>query len=372
MNPGIGLSFRAGVLGIGVLGIGMLWILGCGSLTTGRSSTLSVISNPASPHHTDYLEYQQGRLTKAQLMDRLPHIAMIGDSLSRDFYVSSIVSCVWRSKMNHGRDWFLDTDPSANSVYSLYERLAQETPVVACEYSSVGGRVDSGGGGHWFCGSWYPFNFSQQTDLILKEKRFPDLVLLWIGHNNLNWVRGVDPHQPEKVEARLQKIVANFRKDYERQLGRLVERAREQKQRRAFLVLGLVNFKSFFEARNAAEQLRKKDPKLYPYFEVDYKHYESMKPEYRGNMVKLALMINEELRDMVGEFNRKLGGDSQVRLEYSEALATADFSEVEAIHRIDAWHPSTKGHNVLAEAAFGALGPSLNFLGIVPLQKSTD
>ena len=367
MGPGIWLYFLAAVVCIG-----MIWIWGCNSPCVARSSTLSVISNPASPHHTDYLEYQQGRLTKAQLMDRLPHIAMIGDSLSRGFYVSSIVSCVWRSKMNHGRDWFLDTDPSADSVYSLYERLAQEMPLVACEYSSVGGRVDSGGGGHWFCGSCYPFNFSQQVDLILKEKRFPDLVLLWIGHNNLNWVHGVDPHQPEKVEARLQKIVANVRKDYERQLGRLVERAREQIQRTAFLVLGLVNFKSFFEARNAAEKLRKENPKLYPYFEVDYQHYESMKPEYRGNMVKLALMINKELRKMVGKFNRKLGVDSSVRLEYSDVLATVNLSDVEMIHRMDAWHPSTKGHNALAEAVFGALGPSLNFLGIVPLQKKTD
>ena len=84
MAPGIGLWF-----GAGVLCIGMIWISGCGSLATARSSTLSTISNPASPHNTDYLEYQQGRLTKAQLMDRLPHIAMIGDSLSRNFYVSS-------------------------------------------------------------------------------------------------------------------------------------------------------------------------------------------------------------------------------------------------------------------------------------------
>ena len=367
MDPGIGLCFRAGVLCIV-----MIWILGCGSLATARSSTLSVISNPASPHNTDYLDYQQGRLTKAQLMDRLPHIAMVGDSLSRNFYVSSFISCVWRSKMNHGHDWFLDTDASANSVYSLYERLAQETPLVACEYSSVGGKVDSGEGGNRFLRSWLPFHFSQQTDLILEEKRFPDLVLLWIGHNNLNWVRGVDPGQPEKVEAELQKIVTNFRKDYTRQLGRLVERAQEQKQRRAFVVLGLVNFKSFFEARDAAEQLRKENPKLYPYFEVDYKHYESMKPEYRGNMVKLALMMNEELRAVVDEFNRKLGVGSPVRLEYSDALATADFSNVESIHRIDAWHPSIKGHSVLAEATFGALRPSLNFLGIVPLQKNTD
>jgi lysophospholipase L1-like esterase len=367
MNPGIGLCFRAGVLCIW-----MLWILGCGSLATSRSSTLSAISNPASPHNTDYLEYQQGRLTEAQLMDRLPHIAMVGDSLSRDFYVSSFVSCVWRSKMNHGRDWFLDTDASANSVYSLYERLGQETPLVACEYSSVGGKVDSGGGGKRFLGSWFPLNFSQQVDLILKEKRFPDLVLIWIGHNNLHWEWVVDPCRPEEIETGLQKMATGFRKDYTRQLGRLVERAREQKERRAIIVFGLVNFKSFFEARDAAEKLRKENSKLYPYFEVDYKHYESMKPEYRANMMKLALMTNKELRAMVGEFNKELDGDSQVRLEYSDALATADFSNVESIHRIDAWHPSTKGHNELAEASFGALRPSLEFLGIVPLQKNAD
>ena len=136
--------------------------------------------------------------------------------------------------------------------------------------------------------------------------------------------------------------------------------------------MGLVNFKSFFEARDAAEQLRKENPKLYPYFYVDYRNYESMKPEYRGNMVKLALMINEELRAMVGEFNRKLGDDSQVRLEYSDALATVDISDVESIHRIDAWHPSSKGHSVLAEAVFTAMRPSLKFLVIVPLQKNTD
>jgi lysophospholipase L1-like esterase len=355
-----------------VLCMGMILISGCGSLVTASSSTFSTISMPASPYNADYLEYQQGRLTKAQLLDRLPHIAMVGDSLSRNFYVSSLPSCVWRSKMNHRRDWFLDTDPSADSVYSLYERLAQETPLVACEYSSVGGGVDAGGGRNRFLGSWLPFSFSQQVDLILAEKRFPDLVLVWIGHNNLHWEWFVDPRRPEEIETGLRKMAANFRKDYTRQLGRLVERAGDQKQRRAILVFGLVNFKSFFQARDAAERLRKKNPQLYPYFDVDYKHYETMKPEYRGNMMKLALMINEELRSMVGEFNGKLGGDSQVHLEYSDALATVDLSDVEIIHRVDAWHPSTKGHSVLAKAAFDALPPSLNFLGIVPLQKNAD
>jgi lysophospholipase L1-like esterase len=366
-DPRIGLCVRAGVLCLG-----MIWILGCASMATGRANSLSAMANPASPHHQDYLEYQQGRLTKAQLLDRIPHVAMIGDSLSRNFYVSSFPSMVWRSKMNHGRDWFLDTDPSPNSIYSVYERLGEKTPLVACEYSSVGATVDSGKDGNHFLQCWYPFNFSKQVDLVLQEKRFPDLVLIWIGHNNLHWEWVVDPQRPEEIEKGLQKLAAEFRKKYARQLGRLVEMAQEAKHRCAIVVFGLVNFKSFFAARDAAEQLRKKNPELYPYFEVDYKHYATMKPEYRGNMTKLALMINEELRAMVGEFNRKLGDDSQVRLEYSDALATADLSDVTIIHRVDAWHPSTKGHGVLAAVVFDALGPSLDFLRIVPLQKKTE
>ena len=89
-------------------------------------------------------------------------------------------------------------------------------------------------------------------------------------------------------------------------------------------------------------------------------------------MIKLALMINQELRTMVGEFNRKLGPNSLVHLEYSDALATVDLSDVTIINRVDAWHPSVKGHNALAKAVYGALGPSLDFLGIVPLQKNAD
>jgi len=51
-------------------------------------------------------------------------------------------------------------------------------------------------------------------------------------------------------------------------------------------------------------------------------------------------------------------------LQYSDALATADLSRVELLHPIDGWHASVEGHNVLADAAFRDLGPSLDFLGI--------
>jgi hypothetical protein len=75
-------------------------------------------------------------------------------------------------------------------------------------------------------------------------------------------------------------------------------------------------------------------------------------------------MVNKELREIVSELNRELAGNTNAQLQYSHALATADLSRVELLHPIDGWHASVRGHNVLAEAAFRDLGPSLEFLGI--------
>jgi lysophospholipase L1-like esterase len=73
-------------------------------------------------------------------------------------------------------------------------------------------------------------------------------------------------------------------------------------------------------------------------------------------------MVNEELRAMASELSRDLPDNMQVR--YSDALATADLSRAELLHPVDGWHASAEGHNVLAEAAFSDLKPSLEFLGI--------
>jgi hypothetical protein len=75
-------------------------------------------------------------------------------------------------------------------------------------------------------------------------------------------------------------------------------------------------------------------------------------------------MVNKELREMVSELNSGLGDNTNVHLQYSDALATADLSPVELLHPIDGWHASVQGHNVLAEAAFRDLGASLEFLGL--------
>ena len=132
----------------------------------------------------------------------------------------------------------------------------------------------------------------------------------------------------------------------------------------AIVVFGLINFELYFKGREEAERLRESDKRLYPHLETTYKYFLSFHPAYRRNLVRLSSMVNEELRAMVEELDRELADAGNIQVRYSDALATADLSRAELLHPIDGWHASVNGHNVLAQAAFRDLGPSLEFLGI--------
>ncbi len=82
------------------------------------------ISQPSSPSYPDYLEYRSGRIDRRELVRRLPHVSMIGDSLSLNFYVSAPWSVFWRARTKRRKNWFLDTDPAPESIFSIYERLS--------------------------------------------------------------------------------------------------------------------------------------------------------------------------------------------------------------------------------------------------------
>jgi lysophospholipase L1-like esterase len=339
--------------------------------TAVSANYLERAADSRSRFHADYLKYTEKEISRAELVARLPHIAMIGDSLSKDAYVSSIPSTFWRARTRRGKDWFLDTDPSPNNIYSLFERLQKFTPLVATEYSGVGALVDPGNAkANFFRQLVRTRNFSGQVDQVLKARRYPDLVLLWIGHNNLDWAAGISAGEREHPEKHFEQLAKTFRENYERQVQRLISRGQTEDHKVSIVVYGLVNFEAFFKAREQTEALRAKNRKLYPYLEVDYQHFISMRPAYRKGMIKLALMINEELRTMVAELNRTQPPNVQVR--YSSALANVDIGRAELIHAMDAWHPSVKGHNILAQAGFNALPPSLEFLGISQNARTLD
>ena len=329
------------------------------------ANVLERIAEPASRFHPDYLAYRNRQITWAELIVRLPHIAMIGDSVCTGVHVSSVLSTFWRARSCCGNNWFLDTDLSPTSILSVSKRLEKFSPFVAIEYAGIGALVDDEGERqNFFRRILRTRNFSGQIGQLLAAERFPDLILIAIGHNNIDWAWRSPRSELDQPENRLQRHSRRFGENFARQTRLLIEGARMQRHRVAVVVYGLVNFEAYFKGREIAEGLRARDPARYPHLETTYKYFTSFRPVYRSNLIRLAAMVNEELRAMVGELNRDLSDDVKVQVRYSDALATADLSRAELLHSVDGWHASAEGHNVLAEAAFSDLGPSLEFLGI--------
>ncbi|HEV8618471.1 MAG TPA: SGNH/GDSL hydrolase family protein [Candidatus Udaeobacter sp.] len=334
------------------------------------ANILERIAEPASRFHPDYLAYRNQEITWAELVARLPHVAMIGDSVCTGVYVSSVLSTFWRARTCSGNNWFLDTGPSRAGIRSVSKRLEELTPFVAMEYAGIGALVDhEDERQNFFRRILRTHNFSGQIGQLLATERFPDLVLIAIGHNNVDWAWRCPPSELEQPENRLQRQSRRLRENFTRQMRRLIESARMQRHRVAAVVYGLVNFEAYFKGREIAERLRARDAARYPHLETTYKYFTSFRPVYRSNLIRLTAMVNEELRAMVSELSRDLGDNVNVQVRYSDALATADLSRAELLHPVDGWHASAEGHNILAEAAFSDLGPSLEFLGISRAQS---
>jgi lysophospholipase L1-like esterase len=326
---------------------------------------LERISEPASPFYSDYLAYRNGDVPQAGLITRLPHVALIGDSVCTGVYISSICGTFWRARTCRGNNWFLDTNPAPAGIQSVSKRLEKFTPFVAIECAGIGALVDhEGQRRNFFRRILQTRDFSGQIGDLLTMKRFPDLTLISIGHNNVDWTWWCVPAELEQPENRLRELSRRFRENFAREMRRLIGGTRTQRHRIAIVVYGLVNFGSYFRGREIAERLRANDASRYPYLQTTYKYFRSFQPAYRANLIRLAGMVNEELRAMVNDLNGELADNPNMQLQYSDALATADLSRVELLHPIDGWHASVEGHNVLAEAAFRDLGPSLEFLGL--------
>jgi lysophospholipase L1-like esterase len=324
---------------------------------------LERIREPTSRFYSDYLAYKRGEIRWTELIAQLPHVAMIGDSVSTGIHVTTTWSTFWRARSCHDNNWFLNLDPG-KEIQSVSERLERFAPFVAIHCAGVGAMIDDHGEGEAFSRRILGTrNFSGQINQLLLSKRFPDLILISIGHNNVDWAWRSPPDELARPQERLPRLSRHLHKIFARQLRRLLEHARAERHRVAIIVFGLINFGAYFKGREEAERRREKEPTLYPHLETTYKYLISFRPDYRENVIRLAAMVNNELRTMVNEFSGELA-NTNVYLRYSGALATADLSRAELLHAVDGWHASVKGHNVLAESAFADLSPSLEFLGI--------
>src|SRR2546421_1717134 len=106
------------------------------------SGFLERITDPASPFHPDYLSYRNGEITQRELIARLPHVTMLGDSSCMGTYISSPWSTFWRAHTRRGSNWFLDNGSSQPGIRGISKRLEEITPLVAVECAGIGALVD--------------------------------------------------------------------------------------------------------------------------------------------------------------------------------------------------------------------------------------
>jgi lysophospholipase L1-like esterase len=286
-------------------------------------------------------------------------VALIGDSLSTGFHVGSQLGMLWRMWRAWKGNWFVDAPDSGLKIQSIFERLNPVAPILARQHATATAKVDEGGPrtrSDLLTATWH---FSHQVDEVLAGE-FPDLLLLWIGHNNVDWHRQVAIPTPASFDA----LSDTFVLSYGKQLQRLLEGAMTRKKRSVIVVYGLGDFASFFRAHRQAEHRHAVDPSRYPYLPMDHKYFDSLRPEHRQGMIELAAGYNRKLHELCRTLTTNLRR-TDVRLVYSDALARAELAEAEMLHPVDAWHPSPSGHVVLAENAYPTIEAQLRYLGWV-------
>jgi hypothetical protein len=242
-------------------------------------------------------------------------IALIGDSLSTAFHVSSLPQMLVRMRRGWKTNWFV-TLPADNQVgRSVLMRLSDLGTITGVQHASVSALVDSGKRRSALNHLTGAYHFSHQADEVLTGQ-FPDILLLWIGHNDVDWRWQADSW----TRGSLLELSNAFIHRYEAQLRRLLDGALASDNRAVIVVFGLTNFKSFFEAHAEAETMRSVDSSLFPHLESAYRYFVSMRPEYRAGMIELAELFNEKLEIMCKRLGEQLSG-TNTRLVYSNAMS---------------------------------------------------
>lgn len=273
-------------------------------------------------------------------------VALIGDSLSTGFHVSSPAAMLLRTRTCNG-NWFVD---DSGNIGSVLERLSARVPVVLHHLAYVSAHIDLVCQRTLMDRIAGTFHMSHQIDRVLALKPFPEIVLLWIGHNNLDWANSCGDAKPD--ETRLPRLADDAVAGYAKQFERLLEAARQQPHPVRFVIFALVSFEYFFEARAQTEAIKQREPSRYPFLEIDYRYFISMRPEYRKGMIELANLINSRLEVLVARMRSRHSVESNSTVSFSMGLHDARINKAECLCDVDGWHPSPLGHQTLAEGAF--------------------
>ncbi len=305
-------------------------------------------------------------------------IAVVGGSLStpffRDIGLTDTLGFAQKAAVARYGGWPVDVDQA--EPFSLVERL--ESDRVAAKVTNLARpgafvldalwpgfyRQDE----RYLAGSLARTeNYGVQLQRLRHLTPFPNIIVDFIGHNNLDVVylqkiadrEGVlksAPHYPAFNRAFAEQLVEAKRQA----LMPLIERAGQQEGKTVLLITGLVNFSSYFEARAQFHQTaRQLDPEQYDWYQyATMKDFPSVAEPFQAGLAALGGYVNEGLRSLANELNR--AAPDHVEVRYVDVFATAIFKPEH--YSQDGIHPSAAGHDFMAESVYPVIEQAIREL----------
>jgi hypothetical protein len=86
---------------------------------------LERVAEPGSPLHADYLACRRSEITRAELINRLPHVAMLGDSgLHRHLHLGAVEHVVARAHVP--REELVSSARRCSKNLQYFEKLGDD------------------------------------------------------------------------------------------------------------------------------------------------------------------------------------------------------------------------------------------------------
>jgi len=155
---------------------------------------------------------------------------------------------------------------------------------------------------------------------------------------------------------------------YQEQVQRLVSAAqlagRRDGKKRAVVIYGLINIRSFFKARDECERRRLAHPGLFPNLSDAERDFWTLARVHRPLLAAAADELNRGLRQMVEDINwYQPDHFPDVQLSFADTLSKMETSRCELLNEYDAWHPSNLGRSAIAGEILRGMRPALSWLG---------
>ncbi|MBS1959456.1 MAG: DUF1573 domain-containing protein [Bdellovibrionales bacterium] len=300
------------------------------------------------------------------LIRKLPKFVWIGDSLSKDFYVSSnLLGTLSRVRNNNQSDLFFDQ--ANDDVTSFSELVSAQQPAYFVNLARPGASIAR------------PLSFTDrkvirkknlrdQINNVLSMLDTPDYIGIWLGHNDLDWRADISPNQTfdEFKNATLDRVSKTLVADLKFLIGGLKGGLKKEDKKVAIMVYGIGNIEEYLlRARPVVDKLHAQNPKIYPNSQGPvYSQCPSLRPENRAKLIEMYRAMSQKLQSAVNDYIAKANIPSNIRVEYSGALDNLEYGNPENLNATDGWHLSTRGKNVGAQAIFNSSAAALDFLGL--------